>query len=157
MKQALNIGLVGVGGMGKVHHANYQMLPDCRVAAVVGASPRAKATAAEWGVPCFDTVTAMAAGCDVDVVDVCTPTYTHHDLVLEARACGRHVICEKPIALSLADAREMLDEAERRGLGLYIASRFSRYMHANVGAVRHSDGSSFYVELPISQQGRLFA
>ena len=43
------------------------------------------------------------------------------------------------------------------GLGLYIASRFSRYMHAEVGAVRHRDGSSFYVELPISQQGRLFA
>lgn len=42
------------------------------------------------------------------------------------------------------------------GLGLYIASRFSRYMHANVGAVRHSDGSSFYVELPISKQASLF-
>ena len=121
MKQALNIGLVGVGGMGKVHHANYQMLPDCRVAAVVGASPRAKATAAEWGVPCFDTITAMAAGCGIDVVDICTPTYTHHDLVLEALACGRHVICEKPIALSAADAREMLAEAQKRGLGLYIA------------------------------------
>ena len=42
------------------------------------------------------------------------------------------------------------------GLGLYIASRFSRYMHANVGAVRHRDGSSFYVELPISKQASLF-
>ena len=38
------------------------------------------------------------------------------------------------------------------GLGLYIASKFSRYMNANVGAVRHRDGTSFYVELPISRQ-----
>ena len=42
------------------------------------------------------------------------------------------------------------------GLGLYIASRFSRYMGASVGAVRHRDGTSFYVELPMSRQARLF-
>ncbi len=42
------------------------------------------------------------------------------------------------------------------GLGLFIASKFSRYMHANVGAVRHRDGTSFFVELPISRQARLF-
>lgn len=43
------------------------------------------------------------------------------------------------------------------GLGLYIASRFSRYMHAEVGAIRHRDGTSFYVELPVSRQVSLFA
>jgi signal transduction histidine kinase len=42
------------------------------------------------------------------------------------------------------------------GLGLYIASKFSRYMNARVGAVRHHDGTSFYVELPISKQASLF-
>lgn len=42
------------------------------------------------------------------------------------------------------------------GLGLYIASQFSYYMHAQVGVVRHRDGTSFYVELPVSQQASLF-
>lgn len=42
------------------------------------------------------------------------------------------------------------------GLGLYIASSFSRYMGGEVGAVRHRDGTSFYVELPVSKQARLF-
>lgn len=42
------------------------------------------------------------------------------------------------------------------GLGLYIASKFSRYMNAKVGAVRHRDGTSFYVDLPISTQASLF-
>ena len=42
------------------------------------------------------------------------------------------------------------------GLGLFIASRFSRYMHADVGAVRHRDGTSFYVNLPISKQISMF-
>ncbi|MBR3180275.1 HAMP domain-containing histidine kinase [Candidatus Saccharibacteria bacterium] len=43
------------------------------------------------------------------------------------------------------------------GLGLYIASKFSRYMNANVGATRHRDGTSFYVELPISKQASFFS
>ena len=42
------------------------------------------------------------------------------------------------------------------GLGLFIASRFSRYMNAKVGAARHRDGTSFFVELPISKQASLF-
>lgn len=42
------------------------------------------------------------------------------------------------------------------GLGLYIASRFSKYMHGQVGAVRHRDGASFYVELPVSEQVSIF-
>lgn len=42
------------------------------------------------------------------------------------------------------------------GLGLFIASKFSRYMNAEMGAIRHSDGTSFYVELPVSKQARLF-
>lgn len=43
------------------------------------------------------------------------------------------------------------------GLGLYIASKFSRYMNAKIGAIRHRDGTSFFIELPISMQARLFA
>lgn len=42
------------------------------------------------------------------------------------------------------------------GLGLFIASKFSRYMNADVGAIRHRDGTSFYIELPISRQASLF-
>lgn len=42
------------------------------------------------------------------------------------------------------------------GLGLYIASKFSKYMNANVGAIRHRDGTSFFVDLPISKQASLF-
>ena len=42
------------------------------------------------------------------------------------------------------------------GLGLYIASKFSRYMHAEVGAVRHRDGTSFYVKIPVSRQASLW-
>lgn len=55
---------------------------------------------------------------------------------------------EKPVSVAMRPSSS--------GLGLYIASKFSRYMGAEVGAVRHRDGTSFYVELPISKQASLF-
>lgn len=119
--KTLNIGLVGVGGMGTVHYLNFLQIEGCRVAAVCGRSQRVRDTAAQWGLPCFDTITEMVAGCPVDIVDICTPTYTHHDLVMESLSCGRDTIVEKPVALSLSDAGQMLDEAERLGLNLYVA------------------------------------
>lgn len=117
----LNIGLVGVGGMGRVHYLNILELEGCRVTAVCGGSRRTRETAEEWGLPCFDTVTHMVNSGLVNVVDVCTPTYTHHDLVLESLSLGVNTIVEKPIALSYADAREMLDKAEEMGVNLYVA------------------------------------
>ena len=54
----------------------------------------------------------------------------------------------KPVAMAMRSSSS--------GLGLYIASKFSRYMHAEVGAIRHRDGTSFFVELPVSRQASLF-
>ena len=55
---------------------------------------------------------------------------------------------EKPLSIAMRPGSS--------GLGLYIASKFSRYMHANMGAVRHRDGTTFYVEVPVSRQASLF-
>lgn len=53
--------------------------------------------------------------------DVCVPTYLHKAIVLEALACKKPVICEKPIALHLKDAQEMFDAAQANGVQLYVA------------------------------------
>lgn len=119
--KTMNIGLVGVGGMGSVHYANYQQLKDCQVVAVCGSSQRTKDTAAEWCVPCYPSITEMVREAEIDIVDICTPTYMHHDMVMESLSCGKDTICEKPIALSLKDAKEMLDEAKKGNCNLYIA------------------------------------
>ncbi len=117
----MNIGLVGVGGMGSVHYANYKEIEGCRVAAVCGSSKRAKETAEKWGLPCYPSIREMVENCEIDIVDICTPTYLHHHMVMESLDCGKDTICEKPIALSLKDAKEMLDKAEEKGCKLYIA------------------------------------
>jgi len=113
--KTLRIGIVGGGGMGRVHWANWKAVEGAEVVALCG---NAK-TAQEWGVPAYNSITAMAEA--VDVVDVCTPTFLHHDQVIEALKQGKDVICEKPIALSAADAKEMLDTAKEMGRNLYIA------------------------------------
>ena len=115
--KTLRIGIVGGGGMGKVHFANWKAVDGAEVVALCGN----RKTAEEWGVPCFASITDMVREGKVDVVDVCTPTFMHHDQVIEALEQGTDVICEKPIALGYAEAKEMLDTAERCGKNLYIA------------------------------------
>lgn len=114
----LRIGLVGSGGMGKVHYANWKEVEGARVVALCSGS----ATSSQWdGLPVYPTLSQMAAAEQLDAVDICVPTYLHHDFVMEALELGLHVICEKPIALSYAQAKEMLDKAEAVGKHLYIA------------------------------------
>jgi predicted dehydrogenase len=116
----MTIGLVGFGGIGKVHFSNYKHIEDCEVSAICDPSPPARKAAEEKGVRCYENLTAMLAGEKCDVVDVCTPTFLHYDAVMEALRDGRHVICEKPLALKSAHAAEMFGLAEKQGLQLLV-------------------------------------
>src|SRR5262249_13863080 len=64
---------------------------------------------------------------DVDAVSICLPDYLHHGAALAAAEAGKHVLCEKPLALDLAEAGEMVEAFERRGpsLGLVMNHRFA--------------------------------
>lgn len=116
--KTLRIGLVGSGGMGKVHYANWKEVEGAQVVALVSGS----AASEQWdGLPVYKTLSEMAAKEALDAVDICLPTYLHHDAVMEALGLGLHVICEKPMALSRRHAEEMLNKAMKVGKHLYIA------------------------------------
>lgn len=117
----VKIGLVGTGGMGSVHYANYQYVDDCVVTAVCGVSQADAENAAKWGLPIYPTITEMVEKEAVDLVDICAPTFLHHDLVMESLNLGKDTITEKPIALNRKDAREMLDTAREKGCLLFVA------------------------------------
>lgn len=117
----MRIGIVGAGGMGTVHHSNYARIEGCRVAAVVGKSRQDRARAEEWGLPMYGSVAGMAAGEEIDLVDICTPTYLHKQQAMESLALGKHTIVEKPAALRRSDAEEMFALAEKKGVQLYVA------------------------------------
>lgn len=118
------VGIVGSGFGARAHLPAFTAHSEFEVVAL--ASPHsAQSTAAERGIPnAFSTCEELLRGCDVDVVSIAAPPFTHHADVLAALAAGKHVICEKPFALNVAQAQEMLDAAKRAGTATAVMHEF---------------------------------
>jgi predicted dehydrogenase len=116
----LRVGLIGSGFMAQTHLDRYVEMGDASVTAV--ASPN---TAAEFvrendiDAATFADATELVDA-DIDAVDVCTPTPTHRPFVEAAADAGLDVFCEKPIALTLADAHAIADAAADAGVTLMV-------------------------------------
>ncbi|MGM1064028.1 Gfo/Idh/MocA family protein [Saccharothrix sp. Mg75] len=118
MLNRLRWGVVATGGIADVVTGDLRLLPDVEVLAVSSrALPKAEAFAAKHGVPrAYGDYADLLADPDVDVVYVATPHVQHHEVSRAALAAGKHVLCEKPAALTSADLREVVDLARERGL-----------------------------------------
>jgi predicted dehydrogenase len=122
-QKRINVALVGHKFMGKAHSHAYRDVAmffpgvEPRMRVVCGLGDDLAATAATYGwdraEPSWQNVVEDP---DVDVVDICTPDRLHHEVALAAIRNGKHVFCEKPLALTLAEAREMHDLARGRGV-----------------------------------------
>ena len=116
---AMRIGIVGAGSMGQVHSAAW-LEAGAQVVAVNSASlDSALRLAAQYGARVCSSFPELLE--NVDVVDLCVPTHLHHAMTLEAAAAGKQVVCEKPMALELNDARAMIEVCEKSGVRLFIA------------------------------------
>ncbi|WP_433172565.1 Gfo/Idh/MocA family protein [Actinoallomurus sp. CA-150999] len=104
--------VVGAGMIGSVHATAIRSV-GATVRGVVGSTPsRSAALADEWDVPVrYPDLDAVLADDAVDVVHICTPNSLHADQAAAALRAGKHVICEKPIATSLADAQRLASAA----------------------------------------------
>ena len=105
MAKQVRIGVLGAGRIGKVHVRSLcTMVPDARVEAVSDViGDAARKLAGEYGVPrASEDYRDVLADKNVDAVFICTSTDTHAGIIEEAAAAGKHVFCEKPIALELA-------------------------------------------------------
>ena len=134
-KQAkeIKVGVIGYGGafnMGRSHLLEMQkagMTP--RAVAEPDAARLAVATKDFPGIQVFPSVDAMLAGSDVNLVVIITPHNTHAPLALQCLRAGRHVVCEKPFAITTAECDAMIAAAKKAGVML------STYHN------RHWDGS----------------
>jgi predicted dehydrogenase len=125
----LRVGIVGSGFGGAVHAPAYTIHSRFEVVAIASPSS-AERVARERKIPhAFASVEAMLAGVELDVVSVASPPFDHHRSVLAALAAGKHVLCEKPFALNVAQAEEMVAAAERAGTATALAFEF-RYVPA---------------------------
>jgi len=112
----VRVALAGTGFIGAVH-ARSARLAGARLVGVAASSPeRSAAAAAALGAErAFASAEELVEAPDVDVVHICTPNHLHRPLAEAALAAGKHVICEKPLAVDDRGAEEMLDAARAAG------------------------------------------
>jgi predicted dehydrogenase len=125
MDSTLSAAVVGTG-FGVLTHVRALQAAGVEVRALVGRDPDKAATrAAMFDVPLASTDRAdVFARDDIDVVAVTTPPHSHAEIVLDAVAAGKHVLCEKPFARDLAQAREMLRAADDAGVVHLLGTEF---------------------------------
>jgi len=144
------VGLLGYGAIGRDHAAAVAATTGLRLAGVCDLSAeRRDAAAREWGVTTFTSPAAMLADEDVAVVVVGTPPSAHASPVLDALHAGKHVVCEKPFAISVDDADRMIDAAATRArvLTVYQSRRWDPDFVAMRDVARSGRiGEPFYME-----------
>ncbi len=119
MPSNANLGAIVVGtNFGVLTHVQALRAAGFEVHGLVGRDPEKTRERAAWAnIPVGVTSLAEALGLpDVDAVAISTPPHTHAEIALAAIAAGKHVVCEKPFARDLSEARKMLDAAEAAGI-----------------------------------------
>jgi predicted dehydrogenase len=130
-KGALRVGMVGVGGIGLDQHLpGWAKVPFAEVVAIADSSSHALARAGDVlpDARRFENWHDLVACPDLDVVDVCTPNRWHAPVALAALRAGKHVLCEKPLATTVAEVEELAEAARSTGKILMAAQqlRFDR-------------------------------
>lgn len=129
MKDDVRVLLVGAGRAGMVHARNLRSgVRGGRLAGIADPEPQAReqAVAELGGVPASDDPVAAATDDGVDAVVIASPTFTHADVAVAALAAGKHVLCEKPLASTLAEA-DRIAAAERASSATLIMGFMRRF------------------------------
>ncbi|MFN8470418.1 MAG: Gfo/Idh/MocA family oxidoreductase [Caldilineaceae bacterium] len=122
----VRIGMIGYGGIGRVHAMGYRSLPyhyglpasSIQLVGVATTRPQtAQAAAAEIGCEYWtDDYRQLLAQPDVEAVDICVPNHMHAEIVKAAAAAGKHIYCEKPLAMDVAEAKAMVAAVQAAGV-----------------------------------------
>ncbi|UKS28592.1 Gfo/Idh/MocA family oxidoreductase [Paenibacillus sp. HWE-109] len=117
----MKVAIVGCGGMGNVHALSYMNMPDVTLVGVCDVDfELAQELSMKTGAAAYHSFEEMLNETDLDVVSVTLPSYLHKEYTLKAAQAGKHVICEKPLALNLEDAAAMIQCCEQNGVRLFV-------------------------------------
>ncbi len=114
----LRVGFIGAGWISTVHYDAFKAIGNCEIVAQADIDPaRHKEFVKERPIPnYYKTHQGLLRRKDIDVVTVAVPNHLHAPLALDALKAGKHVIVEKPLCLTVAQAEELMDTANRNGL-----------------------------------------
>lgn len=131
----IRVGIVGLGFMGRMHYRCWKAIPGATVAAICEANPKVLAAAGQpaggnvggaadhielEGLGVFTDFDELLASKSVDALSITLPTFLHADMTVKALEAGVHVLCEKPMALTVEECDRMAAAAERSRKALQI-------------------------------------
>lgn len=123
----IGLGAIGCGGFGLFALQHFAQVPGVRLVGMAGTHREAAIAAAKrFGIPDIEDIEQLLARSEVDLVYISTPPFLHHGQAMAALRAGKHVICEKPLALTAEQADEMVDAA-RKQERLVVANLMQRY------------------------------
>jgi predicted dehydrogenase len=127
MDDLIRLGVIGCGGFGLFALQQFTQIPGVKLVGMAATHrPAALAAVARFGVENTDDIGKLLRRDDVDVVYIATPPFLHHTQALAALEAGKHVIVEKPLALTVGQADELIATARRR-VRLLVANLMQRY------------------------------
>lgn len=140
----LNVGIIGAGGISECHTEGYKNLDNVKITAVCDINEqRAKAYAEKYNIPhVFTDYREMLKMDELDAVSVTTWNNGHAPISIAAMKAGKHVLCEKPLALNAAQAQQMVDTAKETGKILMVG--FVRRFEDNVKCLKKSIESGHF-------------
>lgn len=150
METLTGIGLVGAGAFGQFCLKAFAAMPEVRIVAVADVdSGRAREQAALYGARAYGNLADLLADADVAIVALNTPPYLHHTQGLAILRAGKHLFCEKPLALTEAEAVALIRAADEHGVLLTVdyvmrhnpfwAAAAALRESGALGALRHMD------------------
>ncbi len=117
MSKKIKVAIVGTGFIGPAHLEALRRIPNIEVTALVEVNQQvADAKADELGIPSAYTFENMLKDDSIEVVHICTPNFLHFPQTKACLLAGKHVICEKPLANTIAEAEELVSLAAEKGL-----------------------------------------
>ncbi|MDD5354837.1 MAG: DegT/DnrJ/EryC1/StrS family aminotransferase, partial [bacterium] len=123
--KTIKIGVIGCGQMGEWHFSAYRNNPNVQMTAFVDTDiSKTEPFAKKMGGKSYSSVKEMLKNEKLDGVSICTIPATHKDIVLDLLNAGVNVLCEKPLAISAAQAEDMTRKADEKKLLLYTAYKF---------------------------------
>ena len=136
MARKFKVGIVGTGGIARNDHIpGWQTIPDVEIVAVCDIDKARAATAGQQAgtTAVFTDYKKLMQRKEIDAVDICTPNLSHTPIVLAALAAGKHVICEKPLAVTTKEVKAM-GQMARTKRRILMTAQHRRYESASVAA-----------------------
>lgn len=117
----INVGLVGLGFIGKAHFQAYQSMGNVTLKTICTRNPVEDETIiAKFNGKFVNDFNELLRDDEIDIIDICLPTYLHEEHIIQAAQAGKHIICEKPLTLNEQSFNRIIEAVDRHDVRLFV-------------------------------------